>query len=108
MTFPRARRMLTWIAAIALLFYGGAVGWLYLTQRSLMYFPNSMHVLPAAAGLPAAEEVVLTTTDGERVIAWHVPPRGEQPVVLYFHGNGEIVAWRVERHRKIVADGTGL
>src|SRR5262249_21339625 len=65
-------------------------------------------VLPAAAGLPAAEEVVLTTTDGERVIAWHVPPRGEQPVVLYFHGNGEIVAWRVERHRKIVADGTGL
>ena len=36
------------------------------------------------------------------------PPRGDKPVVIYFHGNAEIVAWRAERHRALIADGTGL
>ena len=41
--------------------YGGIVGALYLTQRSLMYLPGLARVSPAAAGLPQAEEVTLTT-----------------------------------------------
>jgi hypothetical protein len=65
-------------------------------------------MLPAAAGLPQAEEVVLDTTDGERVIAWHMPPRAQKPVVLYFHGNGASLRWRVDRFRALTADGTGL
>jgi fermentation-respiration switch protein FrsA (DUF1100 family) len=51
---------------------------------------------------------VLDTADGERVIAWHLPPRAEQPVVLYFHGNGASLRWRLERFRALTADGTGL
>ena len=42
------------------------------------------------------------------MIVWHVPPRGDKPVVLYFHGNGGSLAWRVERFRRLTADGTGL
>ena len=84
------------------------VGLLYIGQRAMLYHPVATRISPAAAGLPEAEEVLLATADGEKVIAWHVPPRGDQPVVIYFHGNAEIVAWRVERHRKLVADGTGL
>src|SRR5262249_15138289 len=63
---------------------------------------------PAAAGLPEAQEIVLDTADGERVIAWHVPPRGDKPVVLYFHGNGGSLRGRVDRFRDLTADGTGL
>jgi fermentation-respiration switch protein FrsA (DUF1100 family) len=59
-------------------------------------------------GLPGADEAVLETSDGERVIAWHVPPRGDRPVVIYFHGNAEIVADRVARHRVLTAAGNGL
>src|SRR5262249_59569280 len=55
-----------------------------------------------------AEEVVLQTQDGEKVIAWHVSPHGEKPVVLYFHGNGGALSMRAGRFRKLVADGTGL
>jgi fermentation-respiration switch protein FrsA (DUF1100 family) len=58
--------------------------------------------------LAQVDEVVLATSDGERVIAWHAPPRGDKPVVLYFHGNGGALAWRAERFAHIIADGTGL
>jgi len=81
---------------------------LYLAQRSLLYHPDRTHISPAAAGLPEAEEVVLGTSDGERVIAWHVAPRPDKPIVIYFHGNAEIVPWRAPRFRALIADGTGL
>ena len=55
-----------------------------------------------------AEEAVLDTADGERVIVWHVPPREEQPFLLYFHGNGGSLRWRDERFRALISDGSGL
>ena len=62
----------------------------------------------AAAGLPEAEEHVLTTADGEKVIVWHVPAKPGRPVVLFFHGNGDFLAGLVGRFKAITADGTGL
>ena len=51
---------------------------------------------------------MLDTADGEKVIAWHVPQRDDKPVVLYFHGNGGSLRYRVARFRALTADGTGL
>jgi fermentation-respiration switch protein FrsA (DUF1100 family) len=99
--------MLKWILMLAVL-YCGLVALLYLTQRALQYFPERFRTAPAAAGLPEAEEVVLDTADGERVIAWHLPPRGEKPIFLYLHGNGASLRWRVDRFRALTADGSGL
>src|SRR5690242_11437265 len=90
-----------------ILCYAAVVGVLYFAQRSLLYHPFPTHASPAEAGLPEAEEVVLPTSDGEKILAWHVPPREGRPIVIYFHGNAEIVAWRVERHRALISDGTG-
>jgi uncharacterized protein len=94
------------IAVIVL--YGGFVALVYVGQRSLQYFPERRRTAPGTIGLPEAEEVVLDTTDGERVIVWHVPPREGRPVFLYFHGNGGSLRWRDERFRTLVADGSGL
>ncbi len=88
--------------------YFAFVAFLYLAQRQFVFHPQSAHPSPAAAGLPEAEEAVVDTTDGARVIVWQVPPRGEKPVVIYFHGNAEIVASRAKRHRQLMADGIGL
>jgi fermentation-respiration switch protein FrsA (DUF1100 family) len=88
--------------------YIGAIGLLYFFQRSLMYFPASTRMSPALAGLPEAKELVLATSDGEQVIAWHVPAKPDKPVVIFFHGNGEILPWRVARDRELTSDGTGL
>src|SRR5436190_1196893 len=100
--------MLKWLLIIALLGYGGLVALVYVAQRGLQYFPESFRTAPAAAGLPQAQELVLNTADGERVIAWHVPARAEKPLVVYLHGNGGSLRWRVERFRALTAEGLGL
>jgi fermentation-respiration switch protein FrsA (DUF1100 family) len=99
---------LKWIALLFAAGYLGLTALMYLAQRALMYFPETVRTAPAAAGLPQAEEVVLDTADGEKVIVWHVAPRGERPVVLYFQGNGGALQHRVPRFRKLAADGVGL
>ena len=79
---------LKWILIVCIVGYLALGAVMYFAQRALMYFPETTRTPPAAAGLPQAEEVTLDTADGERVIVWHVPPRDNKPVVLYFHGNG--------------------
>lgn len=96
------------IALSALVLYAGFVGLLYFFQRGLMYFPDRLRTPPAAAGFPQATEHTLTTEDGERVLVWHVPPREDRPVVLYFQGNGGGLPLRVSRFLALVADGAGL
>jgi len=100
--------ILLWIVMLALSGYFGLVAFLYLAQRRFLFHPQSAHPAPAAAGLPQAEETVVSTDDGAHVVIWQVPPRGEKPVVIYFHGNAEIVASRAKRHRELTADGIGL
>ena len=99
--------LLKWIVG-ALAVFGGFVALMYFAQRSLMYFPETARTLPAEAGLTGAQEVVLDTADGEKVVAWHVPPQTGRPVVLYFHGNGGALVHRADRFRALTADGTGL
>jgi len=99
--------ILKWLLVVVVL-YVGIVGLLYVTQRSLQYFPERQRTPPSAAGLHDAEEVVLDTADSERVIVWHVPPREGRPVFLYFHGNGGSLLWRYERFRTLIDDGIGL
>jgi fermentation-respiration switch protein FrsA (DUF1100 family) len=93
---------------ILLIGYVGLVALMYFAQRALMYFPDRTRTTPAAAGFPEAEEVVLDTADGERVIIWHVAAHGDRPVVLYFQGNGGALQHRVDRFRSLTADGQGL
>jgi uncharacterized protein len=100
--------ILKWIVMLAGGGYFAFVAFLYLAQRQFVFHPQSAHPSPAAAGLPEAEETVIDTADGARVVVWQVPPRGEKPVVIYFHGNAEIVASRAKRHRQLTADGIGL
>jgi fermentation-respiration switch protein FrsA (DUF1100 family) len=100
--------LMKWTLIVLLVGYVGVVVLLYVVQRALMYFPESERTAPAAAGLPGAEEISLDTADGERLIAWHVPPRGDRPVVLYLHGNGGALRNRADRFRALTADGTGL
>jgi hypothetical protein len=61
--------MLKWLIAVIVL-YAGFVALLYVAQRSLQYSPERRRTAPRAIGLPEAEEAVLDTTDGERVIVY--------------------------------------
>jgi len=105
---PYARMAMIGIAAVLICLYVGVAAILYFAQRSMMYFPDPEHTTPAQAGLPAAEEVLLTTADGQRSTAWYLAPRGDKPVIIYFHGNGGALRYRVERFRTLTRDGVGL
>jgi uncharacterized protein len=105
---PAYATMLMWIALIFLCAYVGVAGVLYAMQRSLMYFPDIVHTTPAQAGLPEAEEVPLVAADGVRITAWHVAPQDQKPVILYFHGNGGALRYRVKRFKELIANGIGL
>jgi len=99
---------LKWLLLIVALAYGGLLALMYVFQRALMYFPDSARTPPAAAGLAQAEEMTLTSTDGEKLIAWHVRPQRTEPVVIYFQGNAGALDLRAERFKWLIADGTGL
>ena len=100
--------ILKWLLALVLMGYFCDIVALFL-QRSLIFpIPPVGRTGPANAGFPEAEEHILTTGDGEKVIIWYVPAKPGHPVVLFLHGNGEVLAGRVSRFRGITADGTGL
>lgn len=101
--------VLKWIVIVLAVIYLGGVGVLYFKQRGMLFpIPPVGRTAPAAAGFPEAEERVLTTADGEKVIVWHVPARPGRPVILFFPGNGDFLAGRVSRFKGITSDGTGL
>jgi fermentation-respiration switch protein FrsA (DUF1100 family) len=88
--------------------FGAFVVLMYVMQRSLQYHPDRQRTPPAEAGLPGAQEITLDTADGEKVIVWTIPPKGDRPLILYFHGNGGALRDRANRFRALTADGTGL
>jgi uncharacterized protein len=100
--------ILKWLLIIAATGYVGLVGLLYVMQRAMLYHPPANHMPRPEAFLAEASQVVLDTSDDERIIAWHIPPRGDRPVVIYFPGNGELIASRTARYRALVADGVGV
>jgi fermentation-respiration switch protein FrsA (DUF1100 family) len=102
------RGMLAWVGAIAFGLYVGLAATLYLTQRSLMYFPETVATTPAQAGLPEAEDVPLTASDGVHISAWYVAPQDDKPVIVYFHGNSGALRLGVPRFRKLIGSGIGL
>ena len=68
--------VLKWLLIVVSVGYLGGLALLFLLQRSLLFpIPQVARTTPAAAGFPQAEEHVLTTADGEKVILWHVPAR---------------------------------
>jgi uncharacterized protein len=108
--FCKSRTMTALIAILAVLLfvYVGLAAMLYFTQRSMMYFPETIHTSPAQAGLPEAEEISLTAADGVHIVGWHVAPHDGQPVILYLHGNGGALRYRVERFHRLIKEGVGL
>ncbi len=101
--------ILKWIVILAALGYIGALATLFFVQRSIIFpIPTIMRTTPEAAGFPLAREHVLTTSDAEQIIVWHVAAKPGHRVVIYFPGNGDTLAGSAGRFAEITDDGTGL
>lgn len=101
--------VLKWLLIVVSVGYAGALAALFFVQRSFLFpVPTTARTSPQRAGFPEAEEHVLDTADGEKVIVWHVPAKSGHPVILYFHGNGDFLAGFFGRFHDLIADGAGV
>ena len=101
--------VLKWLLIVVSIGYAGGLVALFFAQRSFLFpVPTVARTSPQQAGFAEAEEHVLDTTDGEKVIVWHVPAKPGHPVVLYFHGNGDFLAGFFGRFHDLIAGGTGV
>ncbi len=101
-------RTLLNLAVVALAFYLVVLFAVYHFQRKLQYFPSLNHIMPAQAHLTNVEEIILSTPDAQRLIAWYAPAAPGKPTILYFHGNGGGLIDRADRMRKYQALGFGF
>jgi uncharacterized protein len=76
-------------------------------QRSMLYFPTTVVGVPNPGG-PPMQVLKLTTHDGEKLVAWFLPPRDGQPVILFFGGNGSTLAGQSDRWKLIADHGAGV
>jgi hypothetical protein len=76
-------------------------------QRSLQYFPDPAERAPDPSG-PPIQVVRLTTADGQRLVAWFLPPSGDEPVLLFFGGNGDSLSGDRGRFDEAQQVGAGL
>lgn len=92
-------RSLLSLAVITAGAYSLLVAFAYLTQDRMVYFPTSTLVTtPDAHGLPY-EDVVLVADDGVRLHAWFVPAPDARATLLFFHGNGGNLSYRMDSLR---------
>jgi uncharacterized protein len=101
--------VLHWVLVIVVVGYSSLVAVVFFGQRASMYRPPSkVRTSPASVGMSNADDVIIDTNDGEKLVAWHVPPRDGQPVVVFFHGGADLLSWRVTRFLGLTTAGNGL
>src|ERR1700676_558994 len=104
----RIARVLMWLVGVPLIAYLIVLGYLYVFQRQLMYFPDRARPQLGLLRELGLREVSLTTTDGLALLSWYLPPREGRPVILYFHGNGGNIGHRAERIERFGHEGYGV
>ncbi len=109
------KKILLSLAAVLLTLYLAACGYMYFRQQSLVFNPSREDVALSVGEVQRAENLQLTTPDGEILKAWWVAPKPGRPVYLYLHGNaGNLrgsfndLHGRAARFEGLTRDGAGL
>jgi uncharacterized protein len=101
-------RRLRVLALTLLALYACALAVLFVDQRSLLYPASDRRSTATEAGLSGFQDLVLTTPDGEQLVAWWKPPQPGKALILYFHGNGGSLWNGRLRAQALTASGRGL
>lgn len=89
------------------LIYTVVLAGVYLGQRQLQYFPSRANPAPTEVGLVGVAVEPLVSSDGETLILWYAPARGDRPTILFLHGNAGSIADRAPRLAFLQAQGFG-
>jgi len=81
----------------------------FVTQRSLLYYPNHSYVpLSEAHANRALQEVSIRTSDGIDLKAWYAPSTTKPLTVVFFHGNAASLYATAQIADPYVAAGYGV
>ncbi|TAN42506.1 MAG: alpha/beta hydrolase [Nitrospirae bacterium] len=90
------------VAASIVFGYAVFLGFIYITQDSMVYFPvRELFTTPKQSGMEY-EEVFFKTPDGINISAWHIPSKPgipERGSVLFCHGNAGNISHRIDSIR---------
>lgn len=89
---------------IAFLVYLGSLAYLYLNQRNMIYFPDTAR----PATVAGVQDVVVTTNDDLTLWGWFLPPKGNKPIAVLFHGNAGNYSHRLWKVAKMHEQGYGV
>jgi uncharacterized protein len=97
------------LAVIAVIAYLCICAYMFFAQRSMQYRPDASPMNPLSANLPNAVQAAVKTSDSETIVTWWIAPRDiQQPVFLYFHGNGANLHARAARFAALSESGAGV
>lgn len=98
------KSMTTFLIALIVV-YAALLTYLYINQRSLIYFPDT--ALPVLEG--DAELISVTTTDGLKLNGWYFPPANDQkPIIIHFQGNAGNHSHRLWKANLLRQQGYGV
>ncbi len=83
-----------------------AVGYLYINQRNLLFFPEPETEALAIKGLPL-QDIRIHTPDGETLQALYEAPKPGQPVILFLHGQSGTLMMGKWRYIRMHKQGVG-
>lgn len=82
---------------------------LYIMQRSFIYFPAQNLGRPSEYGLSSMEGITVETEDGLKLTGWFQPPADHnKPVIVMFHGNGGHIGIRNFKADGFIKRGYGF
>lgn len=101
------------LAVVILLAYACYAAFFFVIQRFIIYPGRLIRVAAASPSPHAGLEPVWLATPFGRVESWFLPGMGHipgrrQPVVLFFHGNGEVIDFLPEEVSGFRALGAGV
>lgn len=102
------RKHLKRLALLCIALYLFANAWLYLNQRSLLYFPDKNIKSVEEYNLAGTKDLMIDSTDGTRIQLWYHEPAKNMPMVLYLHGNSYNLGQRALRLKELVDMGYGF
>ncbi|MEK7196809.1 MAG: alpha/beta hydrolase [Nitrospirota bacterium] len=95
----KIKRMIYVVIIGLVLGYLFLVGFVYIRQGSMLYYPSrEIEATPKNIGLDF-EEITLKTTDGINISAWYIPAEHERGVLLFCHGNAGNISHRLDSIR---------
>jgi fermentation-respiration switch protein FrsA (DUF1100 family) len=102
-------RVLSLVAAFAIVGYLGLLAIFFTTQRKLLYYPSQTPTtLIEARANPAFSEISVKTHDGIELKGWYAPATTKPYTIVFFHGNADSLRYACQIADPYIANGYGF